>query len=1063
MRSRLSLKLCVTSALLVACSGDPTPLGTPIPATPTAVPTPTATATALPTDRPETPTLTPLPPNSRPSVDVGQVEIVETRVWIPATPHDEDGDLVDLTFLYTLDGGTIYQPCTRANGSDNYIQITPEETIRFLWDMGEDVSGDQDVVVRVVPTDRIQAGFPGDSEPFTVSGGTGGDGGGGDEDPPDLEQVGGYVDPQFEDESSVTVNLYTDEEDNNQAAEFLVVVVNVGSSSTSFIIGEEGAVPEPTPTPTATPGDGPRGGGGVGGGPIGDRWAAELGWDVVPGQEDAVASQELAPAEPRFADAAPAPLAAGAWDEAPQVSLSPYPQAWEPAARTLPNEVGVTQKEFRVLSSFSKGTYKTILGILAATGEGVNVFVDQDIPIDWDFNCDGAIVLADGDEYDRLGRNAYGFDTCDLEQVGTVFSDNVLRNLRGYFGDESDVDNNDAVTVLLTPVLNTLNQTNSDPSDDGQVREVLAYPEIDLIEYNPQANPGSNYQEILYLPAPDPAGFFNPVAGGGGEAAIDAFVTLTMSASLAKATQSLISYNQHVLVAEGSKEEDWLDAGLGLLAADLTGFGGRSYENLFSYLATPNLTSIVVSETDDAAAAPAYLLCRYLVDRFGAGILEEMMTSGETGAEGIVTAMQSFDGPTTINELLLDFATTILLQGYTLPSGEPLLDPDFVPPFANATTIPASGSETFPGAEGYQRGVNIRGDNYLRSRRGQELVTEGLFRFNGSDWAHYAPGTPYAGYVAGGYGFTAVRVGGLIEENSKLGLATNGTVATRVLRIFDIEEGKRTFITEQIFGARGTTPMRLDMRSDGWPSVALGEIDPSESIRLLDAGTQKSVPDTDLYAVDLSGWPADEVQLDIVANRKPASSGVPSLDQIFVAVAPRGDVPNAESIQGDWTCDGESTTVDYPNDYLEYLYYQTVLTDELEAPVLSERTAVTGGECDFDGDGVTDDLETKPRSLIDQISTWQDEANGGASAISDGGFYPYSDVFERFVNSDALDGDAAPYANSQLGINTRNAAEGEEAFLRVTLPAGSSEHKYIVVVGGPGSTGPYELTVGVTR
>jgi len=60
-------------------------------------------------------------------------------------------------------------------------------------------------------------------------------------------------------------------------------------------------------------------------------------------------------------------------------------------------DVGVARSEFRVRSSSTEeGTYSRVYAKLWAVGEKVNIWVDVDVPIDWDYTCDGAVDLADG-------------------------------------------------------------------------------------------------------------------------------------------------------------------------------------------------------------------------------------------------------------------------------------------------------------------------------------------------------------------------------------------------------------------------------------------------------------------------------------------------------------------------------------------------------------------------------------------------------------------------------------------------------------------------------------------
>ena len=89
-------------------------------------------------------------------------------------------------------------------------------------------------------------------------------------------------------------------------------------------------------------------------------------------------------------------------------------------------------------------------------------------------------------------------------------------NIRSIFGDESDVNADGKVSVVITPVLNQMTRglDEEELEIDLDISLVGSYadPSIDLSDYEPSENPMSDEEEVIFLHAPDPYGFHNPEA-----------------------------------------------------------------------------------------------------------------------------------------------------------------------------------------------------------------------------------------------------------------------------------------------------------------------------------------------------------------------------------------------------------------------------------------------------------------------------------------------------------------------------------------------------------------------
>ncbi len=1014
------------------------------------------------------------PTNSRPKATFISEDGSSGDISVHYVPEDADGDTLSVSIQFSFDSSQ-FRLCAPASGYENPVSIPAGDLgndASFVWDSQSDwnaagLDGKVPVTVRLVANDGTQDGEPSLSDSFNVTNkNTAGDddASGGDDDSSEdtsseLDEVGGILGLQFDDVgvSQVDLNSNASAGRDNKSEEFLLVMVNVGQSSTGYSIDQirdTGSSSSRTAQGTGTGSSQKTGANSFVVGSEGlSRSGVATGFERRESQVTLFRQEIRDEARLQWMD-----RARGA-RVAPRIA---------PAADYV---VGETRNEFKVRSSLTDdGSYARSLGILGAIGEGVLIFVDEKIPIGIDTDCSDTLPA----QPDTQGRKTYGFDTCDLQTVADVFDKNILSHLHEYFGTESDVDDNQKITVLITQYLNTLTTTNTSTSDDDRLVPVYVDPEVDLTEFDANTNPGSNYQEIIYLAAPDPAGYFNPLTGGGGTGAIDQYVSVDMAANIAIATEELISYNTHVTVGKNDDEEDWLKDGLGLLAADLTGFGSVVYDDVFYFLDAPYLNSLTVDNTldDTNDRGGQYLLCRYLIDRFHdkdwKGLLSSLMTSEDTGTKSLESAIQTIEPDTTFESFWLDFVTAISLDGVVnSTTGDPLIDPLTVPGFQSAKTIDVS-SSAFYGAQGYQQGINIRGVNTVRNRSsdGSISATDSV-RLNGANWNNYAPGISYYGFLTGGYSGQVTRIGGLIDAETLLKITGGSSdLKARIIRLNDIDPAKPTFVVEQVFGALATDIIPMQVFEDGVESVALGAINGSQSMKLT-SGVQQTVLDTDLYGIDLSTWSTQSAYLYIELDRAMSNSkGEADLEGPLFAVVPYGDLPRPTTINSTYTCDGKSIDVSYPGSFLEYLYYQYVLTPTVGTLDGYNPAGMVSAEpttCNFDYDTEmsrntleqNDEDEPEPTTLIDQIYTYQVQALQANSTVD--GFFPFTD---EFMDVENVDTDTSPSYNLPEGVGGRSVSSGEEAWLTIHLPAGASENRYVIVVGG-GSTGAYQLTVRV--
>ena len=141
---------------------------------------------------------------------------------------------------------------------------------------------------------------------------------------------------------------------------------------------------------------------------------------------------------------------------------------------------------------------------------------------------------------------AGGYAPADLDKVGALFDSQLYPIDTTAFGRESDLDNNSVVIVLLTPRVNALS---ADCNTTGSV--ILGYFfGLDLTPSQQHSNDG----EVFYGLVPDPGNSSCDIS--------KAFATNFLPPTFIHEFQHMISYNQHVVMRQGTAELTWLNEGL---------------------------------------------------------------------------------------------------------------------------------------------------------------------------------------------------------------------------------------------------------------------------------------------------------------------------------------------------------------------------------------------------------------------------------------------------------------------------------------------------------------------
>ena len=326
------------------------------------------------------------------------------------------------------------------------------------------------------------------------------------------------------------------------------------------------------------------------------------------------------------------------WEESqsllpPQsVSLSKAMQS--PAPVSL--NVGDTQS-FKVLNSLtSTSSYTTVSATAQCVTDRIAIFVDNRVSL-----TDADVFLEE-----------------DVASLCVQYDRDMVSEMEWY-GDHSDVNGDGVVIALMTPAINQLG------ASGGGIVTGFFYAG-DLTSEG--AYPSSNQAEIVYLLTPDPNGTYGtPISKSFA-------MSNLLPAVFPHEVQHLISYYQHVMVAGGSAEEDWLNEAMSHFTEDLVGQGMENPSRYNLYLQSPSSYSIVSNSSPNLSErGGGYLFLRYLYEQAddATGFLRNLL---QTNLRGVANLEAAFGGTAsdfnTLAHFLRRFGVAVALtnQGVTTDS-----------------------------------------------------------------------------------------------------------------------------------------------------------------------------------------------------------------------------------------------------------------------------------------------------------------------------------------------------------------------------------------------------------
>lgn len=230
--------------------------------------------------------------------------------------------------------------------------------------------------------------------------------------------------------------------------------------------------------------------------------------------------------------------------------------------------------------------------------------------------------------YQDINAPANGLTTADFTTLGAMFDDPIYATDVATWGAPSDIDNNQKIVILMTPVVNALT-----PRGAGGFIAGFFYA-CDLLPRTVCS--GTNTAEIFYALAADPTGQFS-------DARSRTTVTSNLPAVIAHEFQHMINFGER-----GNQTTDalWLSEGMAHYTEDLVadvfearGDGAnaavfRAQNTLRANRFLRAIASTSLLSEDDASLelrGGAMLFVKYLHGRFGTPILQRLARTTLTG------------------------------------------------------------------------------------------------------------------------------------------------------------------------------------------------------------------------------------------------------------------------------------------------------------------------------------------------------------------------------------------------------------------------------------------------
>lgn len=234
----------------------------------------------------------------------------------------------------------------------------------------------------------------------------------------------------------------------------------------------------------------------------------------------------------------------------------------------------------------------------------------------------------------------------DIRNLGQSFDATYHPTNRQYFGVESDIDGNGKVIAVISPVINRMTPSGSEFFYGG------FFNLVDLFRAGQGVPAGvTNQAEVVYMLASDPSGVW-------GVSQSRSFIAQENLKTFAHEFEHLISFSQRKFYFGGAYQTTWLEEGMAHMAEDLCGINTSNVVRANSFLADPSAVSLEHAKAPLQQRGAVYLFLRWLADRFGEEILEDIVKSRCSG-RGCISGITGED----FYQTVADWLAALYLSG----------------------------------------------------------------------------------------------------------------------------------------------------------------------------------------------------------------------------------------------------------------------------------------------------------------------------------------------------------------------------------------------------------------
>ena len=285
-------------------------------------------------------------------------------------------------------------------------------------------------------------------------------------------------------------------------------------------------------------------------------------------------------------------------------------------------------------SVLDPANFTTVLANLKYTGDHTLLYVDAETPAEF---------LTDA----------------EAEGLGQAFDASIYATDRSYFGNESDINHDGKVAILMSPTINRMTPAGAAGSQGFIAGYFLAN---DLL-------PGlldsriTNGMEIFYTMVPDPASLYGNL--------FPKDKTLpVIEGVLSHEFLHMILFNYRVLIyghgyLADYMEKTWLDEGLAHIAEDLNGYKSSNVARANLFLEDPGDVTLIYGGDALEERGASFLFLRLLGDRFGTSVYKRLVQSKHTGTANVEAATGAL-----FDELFADWDAACYLSGRGITADE---------------------------------------------------------------------------------------------------------------------------------------------------------------------------------------------------------------------------------------------------------------------------------------------------------------------------------------------------------------------------------------------------------